>query len=103
MEKKKRTDNEKINAALEEVVPEDLPELNEEEEGLFMGSNSRVLDGLDKPRLLKVKTVCARCPHSVWHKTPKDLKCYCRVMYVISWSTDTPNQITACDGMFLEQ
>jgi hypothetical protein len=30
-----------------------------------------------------------------------ELKCYCRVMYLVTWSSKEPQQISACDGMFL--
>jgi len=31
------------------------------------------------------------------------VKCYCRVMFLITWSTQEPNQMTACDGALLGQ
>lgn len=43
--------------------------------------------------------VCEVCPASVWHGSEqKGLKCYCRVMHVISWSQEEPNDIAFCDG-----
>jgi Relaxase/Mobilisation nuclease domain/Large polyvalent protein-associated domain 7 len=32
-----------------------------------------------------------------------EVKCYCRVMFLVTWSNKEPNQITACDGMLLGQ
>ena len=64
---------------------------------------SLVLQELDASRRPKARTVCERCPNSVWFSSPKEVKCYCRVMFLVSWSTKEPNQITGCDGMFLGQ
>ena len=64
---------------------------------------SLVLQALDASRRPKARTVCERCPNSVWFSSPTEVKCYCRVMFLVSWSTKEPNQITGCDGMFLGQ
>jgi hypothetical protein len=64
---------------------------------------SLVLQELDASRRPKARTVCERCPNSVWFSSPTEVKCYCRVMFLVSWSTKEPNQITGCDGMFLGQ
>jgi hypothetical protein len=47
--------------------------------------------------------VCEQCPNSVWFHSPKEVKCYCRVMYLVVWSTKEPSQITGCDGLFIGQ
>lgn len=59
---------------------------------------SSTLDALDKSRRPKVSTVCEHCPDSVWFASPTEVKCYCRVMFLITWSDKEPNQITHCDG-----
>ncbi|SEQ92567.1 hypothetical protein SAMN04244573_02528 [Azotobacter beijerinckii] len=64
---------------------------------------SLVLQELDANRRPKARTVCERCPNSVWFSSPTELKCYCRVMFLVTWSTKEPNQLTGCDGMFLGQ
>lgn len=64
-------------------------------------SQSPTLQALDETRRPSQKTVCERCPHSVWFASPEEVKCYCRVMFLVSWSTKEPNQITNCDGEFL--
>ena len=64
---------------------------------------SLVLQELDASRRPKARTVCERCPNSVWFSSPKEVKCYCRVMFLVTWSTKEPNQLTGCDGMFLGQ
>lgn len=64
---------------------------------------SQALARLDKRRRPNPATVCESCPNSVWFTSPKEVKCYCRVMYLITWSTRDPNQITSCDGVFLRR
>ena len=64
---------------------------------------SLVLQELDESRRPKAKTVCEDCPNSVWFASPAEVKCYCRVMFLVTWSSKEPNQITGCDGIFLGQ
>lgn len=68
-----------------------------------MSTGSPTLDALDKNRRPKASTVCEHCPNSVWFASPRELKCYCRVMFLVTWSSREPNQITHCDGEFLGQ
>src|SRR5476651_336349 len=62
---------------------------------------SLTLSRLDKKRRPNPSTVCEICPASVWLASPKEVKCFCRIMHVISWSTDEPNQLTDCDGLLI--
>src|SRR5574338_921322 len=64
---------------------------------------SPTLGALDASRRPKASTVCEECPNSVWFASPAEVKCYCRVMFLVSWSSKAPNQITHCDGTFLGQ
>ena len=64
---------------------------------------SQTLASLDETRHPKAKTVCEHCPNSVWFASPVELKCYCRVMYLVTWSSQEPSQITHCDGESLNQ
>jgi hypothetical protein len=64
---------------------------------------SPTLAALEVRRRPKEKTVCETCPNSVWFTSPVEVKCYCRVMYLITWSTQEPNQLTGCDGLYLGQ
>ena len=64
---------------------------------------SPTLDALDASRRPTAGTVCEHCPNSVWFASPTELKCYCRVMFLVTWSSQAPNQITHCDGTFLGQ
>ena len=62
---------------------------------------SPTLDALDASRRPQAATVCERCPNSVWFASPMELKCYCRVMFLVTWSSAAPNPITHCDGTYL--
>ena len=64
---------------------------------------SPTLAALDESRRPKAKTVCEDCPNSVWFSSGAEVKCYCRVMFLVTWSNKEPNQLTACDGIFLGQ
>ena len=64
---------------------------------------SPTLASLDENRHPKAGIVCEHCPNSVWFALPVELKCYCRVMYLVTWSSQEPSQITHCDGEYLNQ
>lgn len=66
-------------------------------------AQSRTLALLDSDRRPNPKTVCEACPNSVWFASPVEVRCYCRVMYLVTWSSKDPQQITACDGIYLGQ
>ena len=68
-----------------------------------LSSGSPTLDALDESRRPRASTVCERCPNSVWFASPAEVKCYCRVLFLVTWSSREPNQITHCDGEFLGQ
>jgi hypothetical protein len=68
-----------------------------------VSTGSPTLDALDESRRPKASTVCEHCPNSVWFASPAEVKCYCRVMFLITWSSQEPNRITHCDGVFLGQ
>ena len=64
---------------------------------------SPTLAALEATRRPKQKTACEACLNSVWFSSPEEVKCYCRVMYLVAWSSQAPNQITHCDGRYLGQ
>ncbi|WP_051049089.1 hypothetical protein [Nitrosospira lacus] len=66
-------------------------------------SISHTLHGLEASRRPKVRTVCEECANSVWFTTPTEVKCYCRVMFLVTWESAVPQSITACDGMYLNR
>ena len=59
---------------------------------------SPTLQRLEASRRPKPSTVCEACPGSVWFTSPAGVKCYCRVMHLVTWSTEEPNELTHCDG-----
>ncbi len=84
------------------------PETSEPEEGAdpvnqVPSISSPTLDQLDKTRRPEPATICEGCPNSVWFSSPTEVKCYCRVMYLVTWSSEEPNRITGCDGIHLGQ
>ena len=103
------TEEEELEAAIaaldqESVIPVEGDSMKE---GDGMGSSdssiSPTLAALGVDRRPKVVTVCETCPVSLWFASPVELKCYCRAMYLVVWSTKDPTQITHCDGQFLDQ
>ena len=64
---------------------------------------SPTLAALAESRRPKDITVCEACPNSVWFASTVEVKCYCRVMFLVTWSSKEPNQLTHCDGQFLGQ
>lgn len=90
-----------VMADLEQSVAEEPPEpeFDEDQDKQI----SPVLEGLDPSRRPCPGTVCESCPNSVWFASPKEVKCYCRVMFLIACSTKEPNMLEACDGVFLGQ
>lgn len=74
-----------------------------QDEGQEVCPASPTLAELDASRRPKAKTVCEDCPNSVWFTSAAEVKCYCRVMFLVTWSSHAPNQITGCDGLYLGQ
>lgn len=79
------------------------PALIEEEPAAATGTASPTLSALDEDRRPRPEIACGLCPNSVWFATPSDLRCYCRVMFVQTWTAQKPGEIVSCDGMFLGQ
>ena len=75
------------------------PSAPQPEEAPAIGSAT--LAQLPKARRPNPSTVCEACPASVWFATPKEVKCFCRVMHLITWSTAEPGEMTHCDGLAL--
>lgn len=112
------TEDELIAAAMA-ALDSPLPESTQPEPGELGGDSSGpseenpfqvadspaspTLAALDESRRPKARTVCEGCPNSVWFSSPAEVKCYCRVMFLVTWSNKEPNQITGCDGIFLGQ
>ena len=59
---------------------------------------SPTMQRLPKSRRPSPSTLCEACPASVWYVTPKQMRCFCRVMHLMSWRDDEPHEIQECDG-----
>ena len=71
------------------------PEVHESNEVI----GSQVLARLPKERRPNPSTTCEICPWSNWLVMTKEVKCYCRLMYLWSWtSNDTAKVVKQCDG-----
>lgn len=92
---------------LEPPEPLDLQEPPEPSGSVSMDDMPSVpsptLEALEETRRPKQKTLCETCPNAVWFTSPSEVKCYCRVMYLVIWSSKEPNQITGCDGIYIGQ
>lgn len=67
------------------------------------GMPSTTLMQLDPGRRPNPETVCEVCPASVWMASTREVKCYCRIMHVISWISVDPQPLTHCDGVALAE
>jgi len=87
---------------MEEALLATMELLNREsEESRAKQEQSPTLAAPDTARRPKIKTACKTCPNSMWFSSPEEVKCYCRIMHMISWSGKDSNLITMCDGNFL--
>lgn len=66
-------------------------------------STSPTLARLDATRRPSASTVSERCPNSVWFASATEVKCYCRVMYLLTWNSREPQPLTSRDGVLLGQ
>ena len=51
------------------------------------------------PARLPEPTSCKNCHASLWHATAEDVRCFCRAMRLISYSSASPELLTDCDGL----
>jgi hypothetical protein len=100
-----QTEDDELEAALAALAhPGEMPAPDVIVDAEPSGSDSPVsptLAALPLARRPKPDTVCEACPNSVWFASPKEVKCYCRVMFLVTWSSQEPSQIMYCDGVFL--
>jgi len=59
---------------------------------------SRVLQKLPKSRRPPEEIACCTCPSAMWITGATEVRAYCHTMKLISWSADTSDDLTACDG-----
>ncbi len=57
-----------------------------------------VLMRLPAARRPPEKTACSTCPSAMWIAGERDVKAYCHVMKLVSWSNEMQEDLTACDG-----
>jgi hypothetical protein len=62
---------------------------------------SLALQATDPLRRPAPRTLCEQCPNAVWFVTRREIKCYCRVMYLTVWSTKDPVPMVECDGIWI--
>ena len=63
---------------------------------------SATIASLEPERRPKRSPICAVCPHSLWFASAEHLRCYCRLMHVVTWkSEDESSPIAACDGILV--
>ena len=73
------------------------------EEQLPPAIQGSTLEALDTSRHPTPATVCEQCPNSIWLASEAEVKCYCRIMYQVVWTSLLPNSLTHCDGQFITQ
>ena len=77
-----------------QITSEDLAGLDE---------GSPTLRRLEPSRRPPHEVVCATCPQAMWHVNHSEVRSYCRVMFMISWSSQDQNGfVKACDGPSLK-
>jgi hypothetical protein len=65
---------------------------------------SPTVSGLELGRRPKPLPICAACPHSLWFASAKHLRCFCRLMHVVTWNSEQPSSpIAACDGIMVSE
>ena len=64
---------------------------------------SPTLAAIDESRRPLPEVACGACPMSTWFLAGQELQCYCRSMFLITWKTSQPGNITLCDGQQGEQ
>lgn len=65
------------------------------------GYESPTLTLVEKLRRPNPPTVCGACPHSMWFASKATVKCYCRLMHSLTWTSEEPIPILQCDGVLL--
>jgi hypothetical protein len=105
MDENAMTDEERIDAALAQLEnrpfddPMDaMPPAPPEPPTSADPARGPTLTALDPSRLPKNSTVCETCPLSLWFASERELRCYCRLMFTITWDNADPRPLSHCDG-----
>ena len=65
---------------------------------------SPTVAGLAPRRRPEPSPICATCPHSLWFASTEHLRCFCRLMHVVTWNSEEPSSpIAACDGILVSE
>ena len=71
----------------------------EQQASVMMEANqdyiSPTLSDLEQTRRPQPRTACDQCPNAVWFSTKEEVRCYCRVMFLVSWDSKKPSEITS--------
>lgn len=51
------------------------------------------------PMAKRPLTLCVRCPGAIWFVNSQEVKCFCRVMRLETYSKKEPNNLQDCDGL----
>lgn len=61
----------------------------------FQGKS--LADGVEPIRLPDENFICQKCPKAMWHASADNLKCYCKVMMTMQWTTADRSEDIFCD------
>ena len=95
---------EDIRAVVEDLSQTDTKTERNDRAGAAIPYDSPVLRLLSSTGRAIPDTACRLCPKALWRTTKHHLVCYCRLMFVETYSDERPghsNLITHCDGPLL--
>ncbi len=55
----------------------------------------------DMPNPPPASAACRHCPGAVWMLTTDGVRCYCRVMHLMTWSPEEMSPPSKCDGQLI--
>lgn len=94
--------HDEIENVLDRLERASSPPLDQRETHADTGFQSPTVAGLDPARRPNPLPICAACPHSMWFASAEHLKCFCRLMHVLTWNSEEPSSpIRVCDGILL--
>ena len=98
--------NEEVEKMLKQVEAKEPPtQTTQESSNGSSGQthSSKTLASLEATRRPKKPTTCEHCHAAIWFSSPEELKCWCRLMSGIVWTTKEPTELTSCDGVEIAQ
>ena len=92
-------EHEDLDTVLDRLQRSDDPGLRPAEPAEYA---SPTVVRLEPGRRPKPSPICATCPHSLWFASTDHLRCFCRLMHIVTWNSEEPSSaISACDGILL--